>query len=138
MKWHLNQGEALMIDFQIPEGSPYSSICLMNRWGEMIDIDQRQTSLNQTQSIIGEDGRVRVLLSTRDLDIHNWLDGRGYTGGTATWRTTNKEQPRKPTLTVIKEAQVSDYFDKSQRVTPAQRVEAIRKRQRHFAYRYGL
>ena len=72
-----------MIEYEIPAGAPYAGICLTNRWGEMIDIETRQTSLNLAQPRI-DDGRVRILLSTRDFGVQNWLDARGYRNGVVT------------------------------------------------------
>lgn len=138
IKWRLEPGEALLIDLKVPDSSPYSSICLTNRWSQMIDIDCRQTSLNESQSIVDEGRRVRVLLSNSDLGVHNWLDARGYTSGLATWRTTHDHSPETPRLTVIKESDVWDYFPAAQRITPECRNEAIRLRQRHFQAMYAI
>jgi hypothetical protein len=138
IKWRLMPGQALMIDLQIPENSPYSSICLTNRWSQMLDIDCRQTSLNEAQSSVEGGRRVRVSLANHDLGVHNWLDARGYTSGIATWRTTHVASPQSPVVTVIQESEVWEHFPASQRVTPRQRAEAIRKRQRHFRYVWAV
>jgi hypothetical protein len=76
----------------------------------MIDIETRQTSLNLGQSQ-AEDGRVRVLLSTKDFGVHNWLDARRYRSGVVTWRASTPDQPAAPTVTVVDENQVDEYFD---------------------------
>jgi hypothetical protein len=100
----------------------------------MIDIQTRQTSLNLAQSQIA-DGRVRVLLSTKDFGVHNWLDARGYRSGVVTWRASTPDQPVTPTITVIREDQLDDYFGLEQRITPEERARAIDARIRHFAER---
>jgi hypothetical protein len=132
--WELQDGQALVIDYEIPPGAPYVGICLTNRWSQMIDIQTRQTSLNLAQSQIA-DGRVRVLLSTKDFGVRNWLDARGYRSGVVTWRASTSDQPVTPTITVIREDQLDDYFGLEQRITPVERARAIDARIRHFAER---
>ena len=46
MSWELQDGEALVIEYEIPPRAPYVGVCLTNSWSEMIDIETRQTSLN--------------------------------------------------------------------------------------------
>lgn len=132
--WELGDDQALVIDYQIPAASPYVGICLTNRWSEMIDVATRQTSLNLGQSHTDGD-RVRVLVSTEDLGVENWLDARGYRSGVVTWRATAAEQPAAPTATVIDLDRIDEYFDPSRRVTAEQRAAALLARQRHFAER---
>ncbi|MGE2815384.1 hypothetical protein ACQI5H_09600 [Mycobacterium heidelbergense] len=137
ISWELRDGQALVIDYQIPSGSPYVGICLTNRWSEMIDIETRQTSLNLAQSH-ADGNNVRVLVATEDVGVNNWLDARGYRGGVVTWRATATEQPATPTVTVIDVDGIDDYFDPSRRVTAEQRAAALSARQRHFAERNAL
>ncbi|TDO14813.1 hypothetical protein EV580_2951 [Mycobacterium sp. BK086] len=132
--WELGEDQALVIDYQIPDGSPYVGICLTDRWSAMIDIESRQTSLNLGQSQIA-DGHVRILLSTRDFGVPNWLDARGYRGGVVTWRATTPTQPSPPVVTVIGTDEIDRYFDAAQRLTPAERAAALARRHAHFADR---
>jgi hypothetical protein len=132
--WELRDDEAAVIEYEVPPGAPYVGICLTNAWSEMIDIETRQTSLNLGQSVV-DDGRVRILLSTNDFGVQNWLDARGYRSGIVTWRASTPEQPAAPALTVIKTNEIGDHFDAKQRVTEAERAAAIGSRLRHFAAR---
>jgi hypothetical protein len=132
--WELGEDQALVIDYQIPDGSPYVGICLTDRWSAMIDAETRQTSLNLGQSHIA-DGHVRILLSTRDFGVPNWLDARGYHGGVVTWRATTPTQPGTPVVTVIGTDEIDRYFDPAARLTAAERAAALARRQRHFAER---
>ncbi|MBX7431779.1 hypothetical protein JDV09_06605 [Mycobacterium sp. Y57] len=132
--WELADDEAAVIQYDVPPGAPYVGICLTNVWSEMIDIATRQTSLNLAQSQV-DDGRVRILLATRDFGVRNWLDARGYRRGVVTWRASTPGQPSTPTFTVIHTSEIGDYFDAAHRVTEDERAEAIRARQRHFAAR---
>ena len=132
IKWRLEKDEALVVDLEIPPDSPYSSICLTNRWSQMIDIDCRQTSLNEQQSIVGEDRTLRILIADEDLGVHNWLDAGGYTNGIATWRTTSELSPAVPCLTRIKKSEVWGYFSEVQKISPDRRRETIRQRQQFY------
>ena len=132
--WELQDDEAAVIEYEVPTDAPYVGICLTSVWSEMIDIETRQTSLNVGQSLV-DDGRVRILLSTDDFGVRNWLDARGYRSGVVTWRASRHEQPSPPTLKVIDVSEVGEYFDDSQRVTEAERAAAIQARLRHFAAR---
>ncbi|APE17657.1 hypothetical protein BOH72_22735 [Mycobacterium sp. WY10] len=132
--WELADGQAMIIEYEIPDGSPYVGICLTDRWSAMIDIGTRQTSLNLGQSDV-VDGRVRILLSTQDFGVPNWLDARGYRGGVVTWRASTPNQPAAPTVTVIGTDEIDRYFDPSQRLTAAERAAAMVKRHAHFAER---
>jgi hypothetical protein len=137
ISWELDEDQALVIDYEIPKGSPYVGICLTNRWSEMIDISTRQTSLNLGQSHIDGD-HVRVLLAGEDLGVDNWLDARGYRSGVVTWRATTAEQPATPTATVIDIDRIDEYFDPTRRVTADARAAALSARHRHFAERNAI
>jgi hypothetical protein len=137
ISWQLDDGQALLIDYEIPTDSPYVGICLTNRWSEMIDIETRQTSLNLGQSYT-DDNHVQVLLAGEDVGVDNWLDARGYQSGVVTWRATASTQPATPTVTVIDIDRVDEYFGQERRVTVAQRTAALLERQRHFAERNTL
>jgi hypothetical protein len=134
VSWELQDGEALVIEYEIPPGAPYAGICLTNPWSEMIDIETRQTSLNLAQSRINN-GRVRILLSTEDFGVHNWLDARGYRSGVVTWRASTPDQPATPKITVIRADQIDEYFDPAQRVSDRDRAAAMSARLRHFTER---
>jgi hypothetical protein len=134
VSWELQDGEALVIEYEIPAGAAYVGICLTNQWSEMIDIETRQTSLNLAQSQI-DNGRVRILLSTKDFGVYNWLDARGYRSGVVTWRASTPDQPATPMVTVIQVDQIDEYFDPAQSVSDQDRAAAMLARLRHFAER---
>ncbi len=134
VSWELQDGEAVVIEYEIPPGAPYVGICLTNQWSEMMDIETRQTSLNLAQSQI-DNRRVRILLSTKDFGVPNWLDARGYRSGVVTWRASTPDQPATPTVTVIRTDQIDEYFAPAKRVSDQDRAAAMLARLRHFAER---
>jgi hypothetical protein len=79
------------------------------------------------------DGRVRILLSTKDFGVHNWLDARGYRSGVVTWRASTPDQPATPTVTAIRADQIDEYFNPVQRVSDQDRAATVLARLRHFA-----
>jgi hypothetical protein len=78
---------------------------------------------------------VRILLSTKDFGVRNWLDARGYRSGVVTWRASTPDQPATPTVTVIRVDQIDEYFDPAQRVSDQDWAAAVLARLRHFAER---
>ena len=96
--------------------------------------DLRQTSLSLAQSHI-DTGRVSVLLSTEDFGVPNWLEASGYRSGVVTWRASTPDQPATPTITVIRDDQIDEYFDPTQRVSDQNRAAAMSARLRHFTER---
>jgi hypothetical protein len=132
--WELKSGEGLVIEYAIPENCSYSGLCLTDRWGRMIDIDTRQTSLNLGQSLTSG-GRVRVLLSAEDVGVHNWLDARGQHKGLVTWRVSSPTAPGSAEVAKISLADVDGLFADTERVTQERRAQAVAKRLRHFAER---
>jgi hypothetical protein len=132
--WELADDQALVIDYEVPDGSPYVGICLTDRWSAMIDIETRQTSLNLGQSL-ATGNRVRVLLSNKDFGVHNWLDARGYRNGVVTWRASAPSRPATPVVTVIGTDEIEQFFDSAEHITASERTAALAKRQAHFADR---
>jgi hypothetical protein len=132
--WRLEDGEALVIDYTIPDDCTYTGICLTNQWSQMFDIESRQTSLNLAQTRV-DGNHVRILLAAEDVGIANWLDARGYRGGLATWRASAPEAPAAPEVTKIAIDDVPRYFASDQHVTEAERAAAIAARLHHFAER---
>ena len=66
---------------RVPQ-APYWAIQLYSRgWYESLDVTRRRTSLNNTQTVVDDDGVVRWVISTRDPGCANWLDAGGHPAG---------------------------------------------------------
>jgi hypothetical protein len=81
--YELRDGEALLIEVEVPVTPAYSGIHLANLWGESHDYANRVTSLNGFQSEASADGRLRYVVAHRDPGVPNWLDTGGRSEGYA-------------------------------------------------------
>jgi hypothetical protein len=138
----LDANEALIIESKVPVEPSFLGFHLSNLWGESLDFESYQSSLNASQMAMGEDGVYRWIVCHRDPGFANWLDTTGLNHGFLTVRYTYAKQPPKelwPTITVTK----VDFSDiaahlpaDTLRVDRAWREAAILMRHRHVQRRY--
>tara|TARA_R110002049_G_scaffold29984_7_gene102249 strand:+ start:1540 stop:2934 length:1395 start_codon:yes stop_codon:yes gene_type:complete len=142
--YDLAEDEALYIEAEFTGNPVYSSMHLGNMWGESPDYANHQSSLNLSQMHIGADGKQRWVVAHRDPGVQNWIDTTGLPRGYLSHRWAYSELPPKeewPTIScrVIAFDQVQAAFgDDQPRVTPQQRRESIRARQRHVQKRFRV
>lgn len=142
--YDLGEEEALYIEATFTGDPVYTSMHLGNMWGESPDYANHQSSLNRHQMHIGEDGKQRWVVAHRDPGVFNWIDTTGLPKGYLSHRWAYSELPPKedwPTITcrVIRFDEIDDVFPGDQpRVTPTERAEAIRVRQRHVQKRFRV
>ncbi len=79
--WDLDEGDALVVECDVP-AARYWSFQLYNLgWFEAFDLDDRVVSVNNAQAALSDEGRaVEVVVSASDVGMRNWLDtgGRRY------------------------------------------------------------
>ncbi len=137
----LDDNEALIIESTVPVKPSFMGFHLSNLWGESLDFESYQSSLN-AQQMESEDGRnFRWVVCHKDPGIHNWVDTTGLAHGYLTIRWTYPEQPPReqwPTLQVTKVAveEIDELFPQATRVNPQQRQENILMRHKHVQRRY--
>ncbi len=142
--YDLKEDEALYIEATFTGKPVYTSMHLGNLWGESPDYANHQSSLNDHQMYMGADGKQRWVVAHRDPGVQNWIDTTGLTSGFLSHRWAYSELPPKeewPTITgrVIPFDEIQSTFPADQpRVTPEQRREVIRVRQRHVQKRYRV
>ncbi|RMD85095.1 MAG: hypothetical protein D6815_02655, partial [Candidatus Dadabacteria bacterium] len=140
--YQLTPDEALIIESEVPVKPSYLGFHLSNLWGESLDFESYQSSLNAALMEKTEDGIYRWVVAHRDPGVPNWVDTTGLPYGFMAVRYTYKEQPPKelwPKLRVKKVA-----FGEIRRhlpadtgtVTPEERRRAILMRHRHVQRRY--
>jgi hypothetical protein len=142
--YELAEDEAFYIEATFTGDPVYTSIHLGNMWGESPDYANHQSSLNLHQMYMGEDGVQRWVVAHRDPGVQNWIDTTGLPKGYLSHRWAYSELPDKkdwPTITgrVISFDEIQKAFPADQpRVTPEERRERIRVRQRHVQKRFRV
>jgi hypothetical protein len=127
--YELADDEALITEVKIPETSKYWSIILTNELYETTDWYNNQSSLNDCQGVVDDDGVFRTVISARDPGVHNWLDTAGYSSGAVQGRWFGASATPNPTMRKIKLVDVLRELPKAtKRITLAERAIALRNR----------
>lgn len=138
----LEKDEALIIESAVPVKPTFLGFHLSNLWGESLDFENYQSSLNTTQMHVGEDGIYRWVVCHQDPGVLNWLDTTGLKHGYLTVRYTYSEKPPKelwPTLKVqkVNVAELTSVLPAATAAADqATRESNILMRQRHVQRRY--
>ena len=77
LRWVLEPDQALVLEFEPPDARYWSFQWYTFGWFELPEYAHRQTTLNSGQAHVDTDGRVRIVISTDDPGIQNWIDNRG-------------------------------------------------------------
>jgi Protein of unknown function (DUF1214) len=127
--YELADDEALISEVKVPESYKYWSIILTNELYETTDWYNNQSSLNDMQGLVDEDGVFRTVISARDPGVHNWLDTSGYPSGAIQGRWFEASEKPMPTLRKVRLADVLAHLPKATKlVSPQQRALALRNR----------
>jgi hypothetical protein len=78
-RWRIESGEALVIDLR-PPSCDYWNVQLANIWSEPLDAPGR-TCLNSRDAMLESDGSCRVVVTSDDPGVANWLDTGGHRQG---------------------------------------------------------
>jgi hypothetical protein len=136
-RYELEPDEALILEVVPPDGV-YWSYSLGNQWWETIHYGRHQSSLNAHQAAIDSDGILRVVISSRDPGVANWLDTAGHSNGAMILRCVRTETAPTPSARLVKFAEVlSALPSDSVTVSPAQRAEIIAARRRAVHERFS-
>jgi len=134
--------EALVVESAVQVEPEYIGMVLSNLWGESLDFENHQTSLNGHQSELDADGVRRYVIAHRDPGVPNWLDTTGHSVGFMSPRWSYSVQPPKQQWPTIRARKVR--FDhvrdaihpRTRTVSPQERAERIAIRRRHVQRRY--
>ena len=136
--WNLAPGEALYVEGDVP-AARYWSLQLYNlRWFEAFELNDRITTRNDRQMWIGDDGRVRAVVSHTDPGVPNWLDTGGRREGLLMlrWFWPTGDAPS-PSARVVDAGAVGDEFPSDVPVIDtAGRAAERRARLDHLAWRF--
>ncbi|MDH3706249.1 MAG: hypothetical protein OES57_09295, partial [Acidimicrobiia bacterium] len=84
-RWQLEPDEALLITGELPP-CVFANVMLWNVHMQTLEYRSRQSSLNQAQIQLEDDGTYRIVVADRDPQLPNWLDTAGHPRGTIFWR----------------------------------------------------
>ncbi len=136
-RFELEPDEALILEVEPPKGV-YWSYSLGNQWWETIHYGRHQSSLNAHQAIVDPDGILRVVVSSRDPGVANWLDAAGHSNGAMILRCVRTETAPTPTARVVKFADVDSALPaETKRVTAQERAGIIDARRRAVHERFS-
>ncbi len=139
----LGQDQAMIVTVPAagPEVAPYQGIQLGSMWYVSLDYINHQTSLTADQARIDPDGRMRFVISQRDLGVANWLELTGRRRGYVQIRwqrlTRALTEADGPQVEVVPAAGLADrlpYYEQA-RITPGQYAGKIAGRQAAVARR---
>ena len=138
--WEIEPDEALLVEFTPPDVFMWL-FELDNFWMNSVDYRYHFSSLNSRQAVTEEDGTVRIAISNVDPGIPNWLDPAGHLEGLVMGRWIQPAPGAEnvsPTARVVK---VSELLrtppEKARRITPAARLEQLRRLSAGVENRFG-
>jgi hypothetical protein len=132
----LREGEALLIEFEPPEAL-YWNFELGDFWKRSLDFANRPISINDHQAVADPDGIVRLIVSSRDPGLANWLDTTGAPEGPVTYRWNGAKTHPHPRARVVRLEDLDrEVPANAVRVSPTQRAERIEARRRAVQRRF--
>jgi hypothetical protein len=134
--FQLAPDEALVIEVEPPRGL-YWSYSIGNPWWETIDYGRHQSSLNGHQSVVDDDGLLRVVVAHEDPGVANWLDTAGHSEGPIILRCVRTETAPVPTTRVVPFADVAATLPAgTRRVTADERAAVMEARRLAVSRRF--
>ena len=135
--WDLGPDDSLIIEIPRPDARYWAFQLYELAWFELLDITERQTSLNHTQLAVDADERIRVVVSHRDPGVANWLDAGGRRDGMAHFRCFWADEAPTPQTTVVPVSEVVTHLPAgTPTVDAAERAAVMAARRRHLAWRF--
>jgi hypothetical protein len=127
--YDLADDEALIVEAKVPAKCGYWSAILTNELYQTTDWYNNQSSLNDSQARVDKDGMLRIVVSTRDPGVPNWLDTAGWRQGLIQGRWTDCDAQPVPSVRKVALADVRKLLPADTPVvTPEQRQKATRER----------
>ena len=99
--WDLGAGEALLVTCDVPDAAYWNFTIHTVPWFESGDFGHRQTSLNQAQTHVDADGRLRLVVAHEDPGVPNWIDTEGRRTSMLTYRWIWARSKPVPTAEVV-------------------------------------
>ena len=129
--FELDDGEALIIETEMPEACPYWNVQLNDPYFNAVEYVYRLSSLNGATAKISADGKLRVVIALEDPGAPNWLDPAGFREGTIYGRWYDCSSTPTPTIKRVPLAELRDHLPPdTPAVTASERAEELRRRVR--------
>lgn len=108
--FELSEGEAIIVETELPASVHYWSVQLLDPFYSAIDFIFHSSAYNGTQARRDLDGRVRFVIAVEDPGVSNWLDTAGWRKGGLFWRWHRASSFPEPRLSRVKLAEVRHYL----------------------------
>jgi hypothetical protein len=129
--FEFDEGEALIIETELPARRTYWNIQLNDPYFNAIEFVYRLSSLNGATAKISSDGKVRAVVALQDPGVPNWLDPAGYREGDIYGRWYDCDSAPTPIIKRVPFAKLRDHLPADTPVvTKEQRAEELRARVR--------
>jgi hypothetical protein len=129
--FQFDEGEALIIDTDLPTHRPYWNIQLNDPYFNALEYVYRLSSLNGHTAKISSDGRLRAVIALEDPGVPNWLDPAGYSEGGIYGRWYDCDTNPVPVIKRVPLAELRKHLPVDTPViTTEQRAEELRRRVR--------
>jgi hypothetical protein len=99
--FELEADEAWVIEVTPPQ-CRYWNFQVDNWWMESLDYRYLQVVVNKHQARLGTDGKLTIVVASRDVGIGNWLDTAGHRTGTVLLRWVGAAEHPIPQCRVVK------------------------------------
>jgi hypothetical protein len=135
--WELGPDDALVVELPRPRARYWSFQLYELAWFELLDVTERQSTLNHTQLVVDHDERIRVVVSHRDPGVANWLDAGGRHAGLLSFRCFWADAAPTSSARVVPVAEVAAALPPDTTTVDARaRTAALQARRRHLAWRF--
>jgi hypothetical protein len=129
--FRFDEGEALIIETELPERRPYWNIQLNDPYFNALEYVYRLSSLNGHTAKLSSDGKFRAVISLDDPGVPNWLDPAGYTEGGIYGRWYDCDSSPTPIIKRVPLSRVREFLPADTPVViPEERGEELRRRVR--------
>ena len=115
----LDDDEVLLIETRLDPACRTFSLSLTDALFSTIDWANAHSSLNRHQAVVDADGVLRVVVSTTDPGVRNWLDTTGHRVGVMQFRWSGTASAPELSVRKVAGGSLADELPKSvARVTP--------------------
>jgi hypothetical protein len=125
----IDDDEALIVETALPKKCKYWQILVADDRFATVDWVNRQSSLNDVQARVDNDGVLRAVISKRDPGVPNWLDKADFPWGIIQMRFYHATDFPEATVTRVPVSEVRKHLPADTPVvTPREREERLRAR----------